>query len=363
MKAKATPTNSLFSFPLSRREVLAGMAGSAIWATGLPAAPADSSNQQKAMPKMDAALLERAITKAREFEQLHSLIIARDGEVQFAEALRGPPLNRVVNVKSVSKTIVAALTGIALDRGILKSVEQPVTPFLQNSIPADADPRLRQITIDHLLSMRAGLERTSGPNYGRWVSSPNWVRFALSRPFVAEPGERMLYSTGSYHLLAAVLTKASGRSLLELARTWLGKPLGIDIPPWMRDPQGIYMGGNNMALSPNSLLKFGELYRLQGIWNDKQVISENWIETSWTPRTRSPFSGDTYGYGWFIDTVRGHPVRYARGYGGQLIYLIPDLGVTVVITSDPTQPARSEGYFGALKSWLADDVMAAAERV
>jgi CubicO group peptidase (beta-lactamase class C family) len=171
----------------------------------------------------------------------------------------------------------------------------------------------------------------------------------------------MLYSTGSYHLLAAVLTRAGGRSLLQLARDWLGQPLGIEIPPWTRDPQGIYMGGNNMALSPNSLLKFGEMYRRNGLWDDRQVISPDWIETSWRPRTRSPFSGDHYGYGWFIDTVRGHPIRYARGYGGQLIYLVPDLGLTVVITSNPALPARSHGYFGALRSLLADEVIGAAE--
>lgn len=354
--------NTTFKMPLSRREVLAGLGGSMLWASGLSVLPAIENSSPDVVRQLDNALLDRAVAKAREFEQLHSLIIARDGETYFAEAIRGPALNRVVNVKSVSKTIVAALTGIALDRGILKSLGQPVAPLLQNSLPADADPRLQQITVDHLLTMRAGLERTSGPNYGRWVSSSNWVRFALNRPFVADPGSRMLYSTGSYHLLAAVLTKASGNSLLKLARDWLGKPLDIDIPPWTRDPQGIYMGGNNMALSPNSLLKFGELFRKHGVWNEKQVISADWIENSWQPRTRSPFSGSHYGYGWFLDVVGTHPVRYARGYGGQMIYLVPDLGLTVVITSDPTQPARSHGYFGSLRDWLANDIIATAEQ-
>jgi CubicO group peptidase (beta-lactamase class C family) len=195
------------------------------------------------------------------------------------------------------------------------------------------------------------------------VSSDDWVRFALSRPFVDRPGGRMLYSTGSYHLLSAVLTEASGRSLLALARDWLGEPLAIEIPPWTRDPSGYYMGGNNMALSPNALLRFGEMVRQRGVWNGVRVVSANWVETSWTPRTRSPFSGDDYGYGWFIDTVRGHPVRYARGYGGQLLYLVPDLGLTVVITSDPTRPARSGGYFGALRRFLADDVIPVFEAI
>ena len=188
-------------------------------------------------------------------------MVARHGEELLAERVRGPGLDTPVNVKSVSKSVIAALVGAAIARGVLDGVEQPVAPVLGGLVPAGADPRLGAITLDHLLTMRAGLERTSGRNYGRWVTSPNWVRHVLTRPFVAEPGGRMLYSTGSYHLLSAALTQASGRSTLALARDWLGEPLGIDIPPWTRDPQGFYLGGNNMMLSPRALLRFGEMYR------------------------------------------------------------------------------------------------------
>ncbi len=341
---------------LFRRRLLTGLFGATVYGlTGLPTAGAAPVSR-----KLDTARLAQAVTKARGYDQLNSLIIARDGAIQFAEALRGPGLNRAVNIKSISKTLVATLTGIALDQDVLNGVEQQVAPFLNDLTPANADPRLSQITIDHLLTMRAGLERTSGPNYGRWVTSANWVRYAWDRPFVDQPGGRMLYSTGSYHLLAAVLTHASERSLLELARQWLGEPLAIQFPPWTRDPQGMYLGGNDMALSPNALLRFGEMYRQGGIWRGNSVVSPEWIALAWTPRTHSPFSGDDYGYGWFISTVRGHPVRYARGYGGQLLYLVPDLGLTLVVTSDPTRPARSAGYFGALKT-LADAIIAAAE--
>lgn len=356
MSKKAGKATSRIS--AKRRRVLAGLAGSVVWGIGLP------RHRAAAGPRaIDPGRLEEAIARARSLDQLNALLIAVDGDVLFGEALRGPGLDRVVNVKSVAKTIVAALTGIALDRGVLEDVHQPVLPLLRDHAPADADPRLGELTIDHLLTMRAGLQRTSGPNYGSWVASDDWVRFILSRPFVDEPGGRMLYSTGSYHLLSAVLTEATGRSLLELARDWLGAPLEIEIPPWTRDPQGFYMGGNNMALSPNGLLRFGEMYRRRGVWDNARVVSANWVERSWRPRTLSPFSGDHYGYGWFIDTVRRHPVRYARGYGGQLIHIAPDLGLTVVVTSDPTRPARSGGYFGELKSLLADAIMPAVEAV
>src|SRR5690606_21154290 len=229
-------------------------------------------------------------------------------------------------------------------------------------LPRDVDPRVRSITLADLLTMQAGLERTSGPNYGRWVQSPNWVAFALTRPFVGEPGAGMLYSTGSYHVLGAVLARASGRSLLDLAREWLGQPLGIRVAPWTRDPQGFYMGGNNMALSPMALLRFGEMWRRGGIWDGRQVVSRTWIETSWRPRTRSVYSGDDYGLGWFLGRPGDHDLAYARGYGGQMLYVVPSLGLTVAITSDPTRPARSGGHVGDLKALLVEDIVPAAER-
>ncbi len=171
----------------------------------------------------------------------------------------------------------------------------------------------------------------------------------------------MLYSTGSYHLLGAALAQATGRSLLELARAWLGGPLGIEIPSWTRDPQGFYMGGNNMALSPLAMVRFGEMWRAGGVWNGRRVLSRDWVEASWRPRTTSVFSGDDYGYGWFLTRLAGRDVAYARGYGGQMIYVVPDLALTVAVTSDPARPARSEGYAGDLKALLAEAVIPALE--
>ncbi len=309
-------------------------------------------------PGFDAAALADAARRAESFGQLRSLIVARGGAVAFARAFRGPPLDRPVNVKSVSKTLVAALTGVAIERGALTGVDQPITDVLDP--PRGADPRVEAVTVAHLLTMQAGLERTSGRNYGAWVESRNWVADALSRPFVAEPGERFLYSTGSYHLLGAVLARATGRSLLALARDWLGDPLGVAFPPWTRDPQGLYMGGNNMAVAPEGLLRFGEAARSGGVFEGARVLPESWIAESWTPRTRSPFSGDAYGYGWFLTTLGSVPAAYARGYGGQMLFVLPELAMTVVVTSDPTRPARSRGYAGDLKSLVADSLVPAA---
>ena len=331
-------------------------------ATGSQPGEAESLVQGSATRDLDPVLMRQTLASAKALPRLRSLIIARNGRTLVAHRFGGPALDQPVNIKSASKTVLSALAGIAIDRGILSGVDQKIAPILRSSIPADADPRLEQVEVEHLLSMQAGLERTSGPNYGAWVASPNWVRYALSQPFVDEPGGRMLYSTGSSHLLSAVLTRASGQNTHQLAQDWLAKPLGISLPPWPRDPQGIYFGGNDMLMSPQALLRFGELYRQGGVIDGRRILSEGWIAESWRARTTSPWSGNPYGYGWFSQTSGGHDVHFAWGYGGQMLFIVPDLELTVVMTSDPSPHPRAESHVPALHALLDRGIIPAAER-
>ena len=295
---------------------------------------------------------------ARALPQLHALIVAVNGETVLAETFRGPGLDAPANVKSVSKSIVALLLGAAIDRGVVPSIESTLGEVAPGLIPEGADPRVPALSLENLVTLRAGLERTSGGNYGEWVSSSNWVANALSRPFVADPGGRMLYSTGSFHVLGAALAEAAGEDLHSLARDWLGEPLGIDIPPWTRDPQGYYLGGNEMALTPRAMLRIGEMLRQDGLWEGQQVMTRDWVRASFAPATRSPFSGLSYGYGWFLRDTAQDRLALARGYGGQIIATTYGGQVTLAITSDPTQPARSEGYFGDLMRLIEGEVLA-----
>ncbi|HEY0027368.1 MAG TPA: serine hydrolase [Allosphingosinicella sp.] len=146
-------------------------------------------------------------------------------------------------------------------------------------------------------------------------------------------------------MTSAVLTRASGRSTHDLARKWLAKPLGIELPPWQRDPQGIYFGGNDMLMSPRALLRFGELYRGDGVLEGRRILPEGWVAQSWRPRTTSPWSGNPYGYGWFSQQAGEHDVHFAWGYGGQMLFIVPDLELTVVMISDPSPHARAESLF------------------
>lgn len=295
-------------------------------------------------PATAASAVADILRSAQALAPLETLIVARNGETLVEQGFRGHSTKQPTNIKSVSKTIISALVGIAIEKGLLEGPNQKIAPLLRDKLPRDPDPRLGEITIGNLLSMQAGLGRTSGPNYGRWVASRDWVRAALARPFAGEPGGGMLYSTGNSHLLSAILTRESGRSTLALARDWLAPLEGFAIADWMRDPQGIYFGGNQMAMSPRAMLAFGELYRNKGRAGGVQVLPPDWIEESWQPRTQSVFHDDLYGYGWFLTEMLGARVAYAWGYGGQMIYVVPDLALTVVMTSAEDRASARTGH-------------------
>lgn len=312
----------------------------------------------RAQPRPPAGRLAAGLERAADTPGLRSLIIAQNGAPVAERVFRGGGLDRPTNIKSASKTILAMLAGIAIERGVLEGLDQPVAPILGSRIPRDADPAVRRITLGHLLSMQAGLEPTSGANYGRWVSSRDWVGFALGRPMVDQPGGRMLYSTGTSHILSAVLARASRRSVRDLAQDWLFRPLGHNVPEWTRDPQGLHFGGNEMALSPQALLDFGECCRNGGRHAGRQVIPEDFLRQAWVPRGQSAWSGQRYGLGWWIAEARGQTVFFAWGYGGQMLYLLPALGLTVVMTSDADVP-RVRGQVQTRHALLVEGILPA----
>jgi CubicO group peptidase (beta-lactamase class C family) len=310
-------------------------------------------------PMLRAQSLDDTIAKrAAGFDQLYAIALWTDGEPAMRRIVRGPAEGATYNVKSVAKTWVASLLGAAIARGEVSGLDATMGDVAPRLVPAGADPAVAGITVGNLASMQAGLERTSGGNYGAWIASRDWVADALGRDMVTEPGGRMLYSTGSTHVLGAVLAEATGLSLLAQMRERLGAPLGASIPPWVQDPQGRYLGGNQMGLTLDAMLRFGEMHRQGGMWNGQRVLPEDWIEAALTPLTRSPWSGLGYGLGWFVGDEGGQRFALARGYGGQIIAVGPR--TVMAITSNPNLPARSQGYFGDLLSLVREGLRATA---
>ena len=304
--------------------------------------------------------LEPAVARVAELPRMRSLLVSVDGELLAEQYFNGAAPHQAANLKSASKSIISVLVGIALDQGHLDGIDTPIDRFFPEYLD---DPAKARITVEDLLTMRSGLETTSNRNYGRWVQSRNWVRHVLTRLLVSEPGSRMIYSTGNTHLLSALITKASGMDTHRFARRYLGEPMGISVPRWTTDPQGIYFGGNEMSMTPLDMLAIGEMYLNCGRVGTTQVVSEAWVHTSILPhatRTRSP--DRAYGYGWWVRDLYGYDAFYAWGYGGQFIYVVPDLRLVTVMTSSPNPGEGLRQHRRSLYSLMENDIVPTAAR-
>ena len=275
-----------------------------------------------------AVSLDAAGKAAGELPRLHSLLVSWRGNLILERYYNGARATQPANIKSVSKSVISALVGIAIDRRLIAGVTQPIASFF-----SDLDTSKRQITVADLLTMRSGLEPTSNVNYGAWVQSPNWVRYVLNRRLLNPPGTHMDYSTGNTHVLSAILTKVSGTSTWQFAQDALARPMGFTLARWPQDPQGIYFGGNDMLLTPRQLLSFGELYLNRGRVNGRQIVPAEWVDVSFVARTQSRWSDQHYGYGWWVRELAGFNAYFAWGYGGQYAFVVPDLDLVIVTTS------------------------------
>lgn len=305
----------------------------------------------------EQATLDAIARAAVDVPRLHSLLVSRDGSLVLERYFNGRRATQAANVKSVSKTIISAIVGIAIAEGRIPSVNEPITAYFPELLRAPADAAKRQITVQHLLTMQSGLQSTSGQNYGQWVTSKNWVRHALGRPLETRPGAEMEYSTGNTHLLSAILTRATKRSTWQYAQEVLGKPLGWSLARWPQDPQGIYFGGNDMLLTPRQMVAFGELYLRGGRVGERQIVSKAWVEESWIVRGHSDYNGQGYGYGWWMREFSGEQAYFAWGFGGQYIFVIPSRQLVVVTTSSTAageeRRTHRRSIFGLLEQVLS----------
>ena len=270
--------------------------------------------------------------------------------------LNGRRATQHANVKSVSKSVISTLIGIAIAQKHIPGVREPIATYFPAHLRGEANAAKRAITIEDLLSMRSGLESTSGRNYGAWVTSKHWVRYALTRELETRPGAEMEYSTGNTHLLSAILTIATKKSTWQYAQEVLAKPLGFSLARWPQDPQGIYFGGNDMLFTPRQLIAYGELYLQRGRRGEQQVVPSRWVDDSFVPRGRSDFNDQQYGYGWWMREFAGEQAYFAWGFGGQYVFVIPRLELVVVTTSSTATGEERRGHrrtiFGLLEQTI-----------
>jgi len=288
---------------------------------------------------IDAERLAEAYLSAERSGRVNSLLVERNG-VLIAEAYFGGFGPDSLNtVWSVTKSFNSALIGIAIDEGYIAGVDEPIGDFLNAAVP-DLDEEKKTITIRQLLTMSCGLpwvEEGLDSEYMDWMASADQLTYVLDKPLLYTPGERFDYSDGAAHLASAVLSEAVGMTTHEFARSRLFDPLGVGPTEWWVDNRGYNFGGVGLGIRSRDMIKFGRLYLQGGAWSGSQLVSSEWVEESTQAQIRTdPDDPDAseYGYFWWIDGCSDHSCYRASGYSGQLIFVVPDLDLVAVVTSD-----------------------------
>lgn len=300
------------------------------------------------------AQLDQLIVK--DHPEVRAVLVVRGGRIVFESYYRGDAAGTAYNVKSVSKSILSALVGIARQEGRLRDLDQPLADLFPEDFGKGTDPRKRKITVRHLLTMAAGLEWDElGPGVEGWFHSKDLVKATLDARLTHEPGTKFHYSTALTHVLAVLLEKAVGTNLRDYAETRLFEPLGVTLRQWPRDPQGHYVGGSEMHMTARDMARFGFLYLNGGRWDGKQIVPWEWIRESALPQAPGP-EGREYGYLWWLTEYGGKPVLGAQGYGGQLVAVLPALDLVVVVA------CATDGPMGGSFWIVKDHVLPAIER-
>ena len=348
---------------------------------GVPLARADgwpvaSLNEDKLIDR--GALCRMADQLVASNANVHAVLVARAGKLVFERYFRGSDeingrredsvtfdADRLHNTKSVSKSVASIALGIAIDRGLIRSVDESILSFFPelSDLRSPEKDRLRLV---HALTMTMGLKWVEAvpDNEGnndeeRMHMAPDPCRYVLSLPATASPGQGFFYNTGALTLVSAIVRKATGRPLDEFARAMLFEPLGISDFEWIR-VKGDADAGGGLRLRPRDMAKIGQLVLAGGRWNGRQIVSKAWIDASTTPRTEASRTY-SYGYLWWLghSPFKGREVYWPAGLGrgGQSIRVVPELDLVVVVTAGYYQDYSPEAF--QVQSGVFKDVLQA----
>ena len=284
----------------------------------------------------DALEVRRLEVAARRIEaqnpSILALLVVHHGRLLLERYFHGVDRNSNLDAYSITKSFTSTLIGIAIGRGKIRSVDQPIGAFLPPHELAGADSRVRGITLRDLLSMRAGFAGDGDPRNG--IGEVDDVTSALlHRPLARDPGTGFAYDTGSYYLLSALITHATGMPASEYARRHLLGPTGMRDVTWWRGLHGVSSGGTGIGSTARDLARFGELALNHGRWNGRQIVPKGWLERAAQPKS---LLGRRRGYGncWWTATRNGLDAYAAVGFGGQAIAVVPGRDLVFVMASD-----------------------------
>ena len=299
-------------------------------------------------------IAELAQTICRDYGNIAGVVVRQNGKTAYEGSFNGAAAGRALHVFSVTKSVVNALIGIALDKGFVCSIDQKVLDFFPDYTVKRGEKAIQRVTIRDILTMTAPYKYKSAP-YTKYFTSESWVKSSLD--LLGGKGE-----IGSFRytpligpdILSGILTKAPGRSVLDFARENLFAPLGIHvdhnivfhskeeqlaimtkesgISGWVADPQGINTAGWGLFLTPMEMAKIGQLYLNRGVWDGKQLLSGDWIDESTKEHSRWDELGLKFGYLWWVIDEEEHSYA-AMGDGGNVIYVNPAKNLVIAIAS------------------------------
>ena len=323
-----------------------------------------ATGQSAATPEevgVSATAVDKLLQRLRDGESgaVDSLLLVRHGKLAVEEYFNGFGRDDLHELRSVTKSVVGLLVGIAVDQGLLKGVDAPVLPFFpEYEAVLYPDPSKKKISLEHLLTMSSGLdcndfEHFSAGNEERMYSRGDWVKFFLDLPVSQDrPGGGWGYCTAGVMTIGGILENVTGKKVAEISGPMLMEPLGIRTYDWgSPNRRGRTNVCGDLSLRPRDMAKLGQLMLNGGTWNGRRVVSRAWVEASSTShhsRENNLFlesvvtPEDTgYGYLWWVEpwTVGTKKVKtfYGTGFAGQKIFVFPDLDMVVVMTGSNFQ--------------------------
>jgi CubicO group peptidase (beta-lactamase class C family) len=297
---------------------------------------------------------------ANNADNIHSVLIVKDNALVFEEYFSGDDIDLSEGIgfsnkkysmdtlhcqASATKSITGILIGIAIDQGII-NLDDKLTDFYPEYEPNDS--RMYNITIEHMLTMTSGIPwdesfpyTDSRNSLNQQMYSEDPIEYIFGLSLTANPGTVFIYNSGTTNVLGDIISKASGTDLEQFANDYLFEPLGITDFQWVCFPhkQDLPISSSTLYLRPRDMAKIGQLVLQNGNWAGNQIVSKNWIDNLsenqfklQSNETPIPNLMTGYGFQWWIGDLNGISTYFAGGWGGQFIFVVPELDMVIVFT-------------------------------
>ena len=290
-------------------------------------------------PEYYSEKLNDAFTQAEQFSGLKSLVVSHKGNIVKEQYWRSGGADYAHDVRSVTKSVTGLLIGIAIDKGFINSVDESIGGYL-SELPVTLSGEKANIKIRHLLTMSSGFEwdeLTSSSGYINWFNASNQVQYVLNRDLAHQPGEYFTYNSGALHLLSVIINEATNMSTREFAKQYLFDPMGITVNNWETDHQDYNNGGAGLNITPRDMIKIGNLILNEGEYEGNRIVSQSWIARlshTQIPTNNSQPYGTGYGFCWWTGHNEYGDYAFANGYGGQFIFVVPEVELVITATND-----------------------------